>query len=106
MLLVTLVAFEGMGVGTAMPAVVADLGAVTLYAWPFVAFLAASVFGTVLGGRWCDARGPRPALISSPLLFGAGLLVAGTADVDGAAAGRPGAAGRGGRLPDRRRCSC
>ena len=78
-LLVTLVAFEGMGVGTAMPAVVADLGALTLYAWPFVAFLAASVFGTVLGGRWCDARGPRPALISSPLLFGAGLLVAGTA---------------------------
>ena len=78
-LLITLVAFEGMGVGTAMPAVVADLGAVTLYAWPFVAFLAASVFGTVLGGRWCDVRGPRPALVSSPLLFGAGLLVAGTA---------------------------
>lgn len=78
-LLVTLVAFEGMGVGTAMPAVVADLGAVTLYAWPFVAFLAASVFGTVLGGRWCDTRGPRQALVSSPLLFGAGLLVAGTA---------------------------
>jgi MFS family permease len=77
-LLVTLVAFEGMGVGTAMPAVVADLGAVTLYAWPFVAFLAASVFGTVLGGRWCDARGPRVPLISSPVLFGAGLLVAGT----------------------------
>ncbi|HVH24748.1 MAG TPA: MFS transporter [Pseudonocardia sp.] len=78
-LLITLVAFEGMGVGTAMPAVVADLGAVTLYAWPFVAFLAASVFGTVLGGRWCDARGPGPALVGTPLLFGAGLLVAGTA---------------------------
>lgn len=78
-LLITLVAFEGMGVGTAMPAVVADLGAVTLYSWPFVAFLAAAVFGTVLGGRWCDARGPGPALITSPLLFGAGLLVAGVA---------------------------
>jgi MFS family permease len=77
-LLITLVAFEGMGVGTAMPAVVADLGAVTLYAWPFVAFMAASVFGTVLGGRWCDAQGPRRALVASPLLFGAGLLVAGT----------------------------
>ncbi len=78
-LLITLVAFEGMGVGTAMPAVVADLGAVTQYAWPFVAFVAASVFGTVLGGRWCDALGPRQALVVSPLLFGAGLLVAGTA---------------------------
>jgi MFS family permease len=78
-LLITLVAFEGMGVGTAMPAVVADLGAVTQYAWPFVAFMAASVFGTVLGGRWCDALGPRQALVVSPLLFGAGLIVAGTA---------------------------
>jgi MFS family permease len=78
-LLITLVAFEGMGVGTAMPAVVADLGAVTLYAWPFVTFMAASVFGTVLGGRWCDLRGPRPALVVTPLVFGAGLLVAGTA---------------------------
>jgi MFS family permease len=78
-LLITLVAFEGMGVGTAMPAVVADLGAVTQYAWPFVAFIAASVFGTVLSGRWCDAVGPRPALVVTPLVFGAGLLVAGTA---------------------------
>jgi MFS family permease len=68
-LLITLVAFEGMGVGTAMPAVVADLGAVTQYAWPFVTFIASSVFGTVLSGRWCDAAGPRPA----------GLVVAGTA---------------------------
>jgi MFS family permease len=79
LLLITLVAFEGMGIGTAMPAVVADLGAVTLYSWPFVAFLAASVLGTVLGGRWCDRRGPRPALVASPLLFGVGLLTAGTA---------------------------
>ena len=85
-----------------MPAVVADLGAVTLYAWPFVAFLASSVFGTVLGGRWCDL--PRPAAGAGqlwPLLFGIGLLGGRHVHLDGAAAGRPGAAGRGGRLPDR-----
>ena len=79
LLLISMVAFEAMGVGTAMPALVADLGALQLYAWPFVAFMAAGVFGTVLGGRWCDLAGPRIPLVVTPVLFGAGLLVAGTA---------------------------
>jgi MFS family permease len=79
LLLVSMVAFEAMGVGTAMPALVADIGAVSLYAWPFVAFMAAGVFGTVLGGRWCDVAGPRIPLVTAPVLFGTGLLVAGTA---------------------------
>ncbi|MHA6794074.1 MFS transporter [Pseudonocardia bannensis] len=78
-LLISLVAFESMGVGTAMPALVADLGAVSSYAWPFVAFMGAAVAGTVLGGRWCDLSGPRVPLIAAPVLFGIGLLVAGTA---------------------------
>ena len=68
-----------MGVGTAMPAVIADLGAVSAYAWPFTTFVAAAVLGTVLGGRWCDARGPRGALLLGPVVFGVGLVVAGTA---------------------------
>jgi len=79
LLLTSMVAFEAMGVGTAMPALVADLGALSLYAWPFVAFMAAGVFGTVLGGRWCDLAGPRIPLVAAPALFGAGLVVAGTA---------------------------
>ncbi len=79
LLLVSMVAFEAMGVGTAMPALVADLGALSLYAWPFVAFMTAGVFGTVLGGQWCDLAGPRIPLLAAPTLFGAGLLVAGTA---------------------------
>jgi MFS family permease len=79
-LLISLIAFEAMGVGTAMPALVADLGSVSGYAWPFVAFTATTVVGTVLGGRWCDARGPRAVLLLAPALFGLGLLVAGTAD--------------------------
>ncbi len=83
LLLISMVAFEAMGVGTAMPALVADLGALPLYAWPFVAFMAAGVIGTVLGGRWCDLAGPRIPLVAAPVLFGAGLLVA------GAAAGMP-----------------
>ncbi|RZT85400.1 putative MFS family arabinose efflux permease [Pseudonocardia sediminis] len=80
LLLISLTAFESMGVGTAMPAVVADLGGVALYSWPFVVFMAAAVFGTALGGWWCDARGPRVALVAAPALFGFGLIVAGTAE--------------------------
>ena len=79
LLLTLVIAFEAMGVGTALPAVIADLGAVSAYAWPIATFLAASVLGTVLGGRWCDARGPRLALLVTPVVFGAGLVVAGTA---------------------------
>jgi MFS family permease len=78
-LLISLVAFESMGVGTAMPALVADLGAVSLYSWPFVTFLAASVLATVVGGRWSDRSGPRLPILVGPVLFGVGLLVAGTA---------------------------
>ena len=78
-LLISLIAFESMGVSTAMPALVADLGTTEQYAWPFVAFVAANVVGTVLGGRWCDRNGPRAALLAAPCVFGLGLLVAGTA---------------------------
>jgi len=79
LLLISMIAFEAIGVGTAMPAVVADLGAVSLYAYPFVAFMAASVVATVLGGRWCDVAGPRLLLPLAPAVFGLGLVVAGTA---------------------------
>jgi MFS family permease len=79
LLLISMVAFEAMGVGTAMPALVAALGALSLYAWPFVTFMAAAVFGTVLGGRWCDRAGPRAPLLVAPVLFAAGLLTAGSA---------------------------
>ena len=76
-LTISLIAFEAMGVGTAMPALVADLGSVETYAWPFVSFIASMVVGTVLAGRWCDAHGPRLPLLAGPVVFGAGLLLAG-----------------------------
>jgi MFS family permease len=79
LLLTLVIAFEAMGVGTALPAVIADLGAVSSYAWPIATFLAASVLGTVLGGRFSDVRGPRLPLLLTPMLFGIGLVVAGTA---------------------------
>ncbi|WP_091672311.1 MFS transporter [Amycolatopsis marina] len=79
-LVVTLVAFESMGVATAMPTMVAELGGQGHYAWPFLAFLIASVVATVLSGRVCDRHGPKPSLLVGPMIFLAGLIVAGTAD--------------------------
>jgi MFS family permease len=79
LLVVTLVAFENMGVATAMPTLVADLHGQSLYSWPFTIFLISSVVATVLSGRIGDRRGPAPALLAGPALFAAGLLVAGTA---------------------------
>ncbi|MCR6489346.1 MFS transporter [Amycolatopsis sp. OK19-0408] len=79
LLVVTLVAFESMGVATAMPTLVADLDGLSLYSWPFTIFLISSVVATVLSGRIGDRRGPAPALLAGPVLFAVGLVVAGTA---------------------------
>jgi MFS family permease len=79
LLLVTLMGFESMGVASAMPTLVADLHGTALYAWPFLTFLAASVVAVVWSGRWCDRGGPRLSLAAGPLLFAAGLLLAGSA---------------------------
>jgi MFS family permease len=79
LLVVTLVAFENMGVATAMPTLVADLHGLSLYSWPFTIFLISSVVATVLSGRIGDRRGPAPALLAGPALFAVGLVVAGTA---------------------------
>ena len=78
-LLVTLVAFEAMAVGTAMPTAVAALHGLAWYAWPFTGFLVAQVVGMVVGGDVGDRRGPRAALLGGVAVFAAGLLVAGAA---------------------------
>ncbi|MGY1636467.1 MFS transporter [Geodermatophilus sp. SYSU D00742] len=79
LLLVTLVAFEAMAVGTAMPTVVDELDGLAWYGWPFSAYLVASVIGMVVGGDVGDRRGPRTALGAGVAVFGAGLLAAGLA---------------------------
>jgi MFS family permease len=78
-LLVTLVAFENLGVNTAMPRMMAELHGEALYSWPFTVFLVTSLIANVLAGRLCDAKGPAFGLYLGVSLFLAGLLVAGTA---------------------------
>src|SRR5689334_25390732 len=75
LMLVTFVAFEVMAVATAMPTAVTELDGLAWYAWPFSAFLVASVVGMVLGGEAGDRRGPRVALPLGVGTFAAGLPV-------------------------------
>lgn len=77
----TLIAFEYLGVATALPTLVASLHGGRLYAWPITAFSAASAIGSAVAGRWADRRGPGMPLLTSIALFCAGLVVAGTATV-------------------------
>ncbi|OLR91637.1 MFS transporter [Actinokineospora bangkokensis] len=79
LLLITIAAFEQMGVSTAIPRMLTDLGGTELYSWPFTVYLSASVVATVVGGRIADRVGPGRVLYVAPAVFLAGLLVAGTA---------------------------
>ncbi|MGK5737679.1 MFS transporter [Micromonospora sp. URMC 103] len=77
--LISLLAFESLAVGTAMPTVARSLDGFALYGLAFGGPFAASVLAMVLSGIWCDARGPRPSMWQGLVWFVVGLVVAGTA---------------------------
>lgn len=77
--LVTLIAFEAMAVATAMPATARALSAVGSYGLAISAFLAMSLFGTVVSGYWGDRSGPRAPLLTGLAGFTGGLVVSGLA---------------------------
>lgn len=77
--LVTLIAFEAMAVGTAMPAVARAMHEVGGYGLAISAFLATSLFATAASGYWNDRSGPRLPLLTGLAAFTGGLLVSGTA---------------------------
>ncbi|MGR3937782.1 MFS transporter [Streptomyces sp. BRA346] len=76
---VSLIAFEASAVNTAMPIAARALDGVELYAYAFSAYFTASLFAMALSGEWCDRKGPLAPLFSGIVAFGAGLVVAGTA---------------------------
>lgn len=82
--LITVIAFEGMAVSTAMPAVARELDAVRSYGLAFSVMLTAQLLGIVLAGVSCDRSGPLPSLYAGQLLFGAGCLTCGAAQGVGA----------------------
>ncbi|WP_455432978.1 MFS transporter [Streptosporangium soli] len=79
LLVVTLIAFEGMSISTVMPAVSADLNAIDLYGWSFSAFLMAGLFMNVVAGLWADRKGHAVPFLLGVTLFVIGMALAGAA---------------------------
>lgn len=79
LLVVTLLAFEQMAVGTAMPVAARELHGLSMYAWAFSAVFISGLVANVLAGGWADARGPALPLFTGLAVFVTGLIIAGTA---------------------------
>ncbi|MQS12448.1 MFS transporter [Streptomyces kaniharaensis] len=76
---VLLLAFEATAVNTAMPVAARQLNGIGLYAFAFSGYFTTTLFALVVSGQWCDRRGPLQPLFTGIVVFGAGLVVAGTA---------------------------
>ncbi len=78
-LTITMIAFENLGVATAMPVVADDLDGLSLYGWSFTAPLLASLIGIAVAGRQVDRLGPGRPFALGLGLFAVGLATAGAA---------------------------
>ncbi|MFD8703510.1 MFS transporter [Kitasatospora sp. NPDC059648] len=76
---VLVIAFEATAVNTAMPTAARQLDGLGLYAFAFSGYFTTTLFALVVSGQWCDRRGPLQPLFAGIAVFGAGLVVAGTA---------------------------
>lgn len=75
--LISVIAFEGMAVSTAMPEVALELDAVRSYGLAFSVMLTTQLLGIVLAGVWCDRAGSLPSLLTGQALFAVGCGVCG-----------------------------
>jgi MFS family permease len=75
-LTITTIAFENLGVATAMPIVARDLDGLALYGWAFTAPLLASLVGITVAGRAVDRLGPGRPFAVGLVLFAVGLTTA------------------------------
>ncbi len=73
----TMFAFEGIGVASAMPTVARALDGLGSYAWAFNGYVVTGLVAMVVAGEWCDRTGPRRPLLTGVSLFGIGALLAG-----------------------------
>ncbi|WP_082581067.1 MFS transporter [Phycicoccus sp. Root563] len=96
--LITVIAFEGMAVSTAMPEAARELDAVRSYGLAFSVMLTTQLLGIVLAGVWADRAGPLPSLYAGQLLFGIGCAVCGSSGSFGLFLAGRGVAGLGAGL--------
>ena len=76
---VVAIAFEAIGVATAMPVAAGELDGYRSYGLAFSVFLTTSLLGMVLAGVVSDRRGPVLPFLLATAFFVAGLLLAGAA---------------------------
>ena len=79
MLTIVAVGFQALAVATILPAVVDDLGGLSLYGWAFSAFLLTQLVGIVVSGLLADQRGPALRFALGVLFFTVGLIIGGLA---------------------------
>ncbi|HET7475266.1 MAG TPA: MFS transporter [Dermatophilaceae bacterium] len=96
--LVSIVAFEELAVGTAMPVVARELDAVRSYGLAFSSMLTAQLVAIVVAGLWTSRAGPLPALFLGQVLLAAGSAAAGLATSFAVLVGGRVVAGLGGGL--------
>jgi MFS family permease len=79
LIVITLAAFESMGVAAALPTAARALHGLAAYGWAFSAFLASTVVAMVWSGQLSDQHGARLPLVGGLIGFGCGLAISGTA---------------------------
>jgi MFS family permease len=79
-LVLVVVAFEGLAVTTIMPVTVRALRGLSLYAWSFSGFMLGSLVGTVAAGDYAAKRGAAFAFTGALAIFTAGLITCGIAN--------------------------
>jgi MFS family permease len=78
-LVLVVVAFEGLAVTTIMPVTVRALHGLPLYAWGFSGFMLGSLVGTVAAGDYAAERGAAFSFTGALLILAAGLVICGVA---------------------------
>lgn len=79
MLSVFSVAFQTIGLATALPTLMASFGAERLYPWAFTTMISGMLIATIFSGRIADLRGPAPPMYAGFALFALGLVLGWTA---------------------------
>jgi MFS family permease len=79
-LVLAVVAFEGLAVTTIIPVTVRALRGLSLYAWSFSGFMLGSLVGTVAAGDYAAKRGAAFAFMGALAIFAAGLITCGIAN--------------------------
>jgi MFS family permease len=78
-LVLVVVAFEGLAVTTIMPVTVRALHGLPLYAWSFSGFMLGSLVGTVAAGDYAAERGAAFSFAGALLILAIGLVICGVA---------------------------